>query len=85
MKRQRIRVKVEFEEIDSENEDLQSDAAKVEDGCFEIELENSLALDIDACEQAVLAANFPAIRDALRVHLQGASKKKPAKRKRDEE
>ena len=83
MKRRRIRVKVEFEEIDAET-DKQSHARKVEDGCFEIEMDDSLALDIDACEQSLLAANFPALRDALRVHLENESKKKSAQRKLDE-
>ena len=38
MKRHRIRVKIEFEEIDSEIEDVNCEPQKVEDGCFEIDL-----------------------------------------------
>ncbi len=75
MKRHRIRVKVEFEEFDSESP-IREQPEKVSDGCFEIDLPEPLAIDIDACEQAVLAANFPAIRDALSTHLSEMSKKK---------
>ncbi len=75
MKRHRIRVKIEFEEIDSEIEDLTCEPQKVEDGCFEIDLDGKHALDIDICEQSLLAANFRAIRDALSVHLGEMSKK----------
>ncbi len=74
MKRHRIRVKVEFEEFDSESPILEQ-PGKVSDGCFEIDLPEPLAINIDACEQAVLAANFPAIRDALSTHLSEMSKK----------
>jgi len=76
MKRHRIRVKVEFEEIDSGIESFNCEPRKVDDGCFEIDLDGKFAMDIDVCEQSLLAANFPAIRDALSVHLAEMSKKK---------
>ncbi len=81
MKRHRIRVKVEFEEIDSEIEGVDCEPHKVEDGCFEIDLDGKHAMDIDVCEQSLLAANFPAIRDALSVHLKEMSKKKRIEKK----
>jgi len=81
MKRHRIRVKIEFEEIDSEIESLTCVPQKVEDGCFEIDLSGKHGLDIDICEQSLLAANFQAIRDALSVHLEEMSKKKRLKNK----
>ena len=81
MKRHRIRVKVEFEEIDSEIEGSNCEPRKVENGCFEIDLDGKYAMDIDVCEQSVLAANFPAIRDALSVHLAEMSKKKRLRKK----
>jgi len=85
MKRHRIRVKVEFEEIDSEIESFNCEPRKVDDGCFEIDLDCKFAMDIDVCEQSLLAANFPAIRDALSVHLGEMSKKKRLRKKGNRE
>jgi len=75
MKRHRIRVKIEFEEIDSEIEAVNFEPQKIDDGCFEIDLDDKHALDIDVCEQSLLAVNCPAIREALSVHLSEMSKK----------
>ena len=45
-------------------------------GHFELILPDSSHRNIDALEEAMLTANFPALRDAIRCHLAAESKKK---------
>ena len=85
MKSHRIRVKIEFEEIDSEMVGISGGAQKVKDGSFDIDLSGKDALDIDVCEQSLLTANFSAIGDALSVHLAEMSKIKRLKKKENRE
>ena len=70
----RIRIKVEFEEHEISSESVTA-PSKEDDGSFVIELPEAFEGDIDMCEQAVLAANYPAIRDAISRHLERISKK----------
>jgi hypothetical protein len=76
MRGTRIKIKVEFEDYEVTNESV-TEPIQIEDGSFVVEMPESLEADIDACEQALLRANFPAIRDAISQHLERASKKKP--------
>jgi hypothetical protein len=70
----RIKIKVEFEEYEVSNESVTA-PSKEDDGSFVIELPAAFEGDIDMCEQAVLAANYPAIREAISQHLERISKK----------
>ena len=49
-------------------------AIKCADGSFRITLPEESAQSIDACENALLRTNFPALRDALASHLSSISK-----------
>jgi len=71
----KIRIRVEFEDQEVSSESVTA-PAKDDDGSFVIELPEAFEGDIDMCEQAVLAANYPAIREALSQHLERISKKK---------
>ena len=44
------------------------------DGSFRIVLPQKAAQTIDSCEQALLRANYPALREALSCHLSTISK-----------
>lgn len=74
MKGTKIKIRVEFEESEVSSNSV-TEPLKADDGSFLIELPESLEGDIDACEQALLRANFPAIRDAISQHLERVSKK----------
>lgn len=76
MEYKRVRVRVEFEECSGSPETKKSEPTKVSDGCFEIDFDRTLELNIDTNEQAVLAASYPAIRDALASELSRVSKKR---------
>jgi hypothetical protein len=52
-------------------------AEQTEKGCFRLVLDEAAELDIDALEDGLLRACYPALRDALAQHLEGAIKKKP--------
>ena len=76
MKGTRIRIKVEFEDYEVTSESVTEPIQK-EDGAFVVEMPEAFEADIDECEQALLRANFPALRDAISRHLERVSKKKP--------
>lgn len=82
MKSHRIRIKVEIEECEEKR--LGGDQPlQLGDGEFELLISDAVAGSIDDCEQAVLATNYPAIRDALSKHLAEYSKKKLAEQARE--
>jgi hypothetical protein len=68
VKTHRIRVKVEIVECEEESDDSQQ-PQRVGDGEFELLIDDEVAGSIDDCEQALLATNYPALRDALSKHL----------------
>jgi len=72
----KIKVRVEIVEC---TEPVQTSPEKIDDGTFELNISEAAACSIDDCEQALLQANYPAIRDALAQHLSEISKKKRAK------
>jgi hypothetical protein len=45
------------------------DATPSDDGSFRIVIDGASGQSIDQCEQALLAVNYPAIREALSRHL----------------
>ena len=72
----RIRIKVEIVEcagIAAEQEQPH----RLGEGEFELNIDEAVAGSIDECEQALLATNYPALRDALSRHLAAWSKKRP--------
>jgi len=74
MKNTKIKIKIEFEDT---NSDVNLDAKKLEDGTFEVIFSQEEENIIDRSEQALLQANYPAIRDAIANYLSDYSKKKP--------
>jgi hypothetical protein len=74
MKGTRIKIKVEFEDYEVTSKSV-TEPIQIEDGSFVVEMPEALETDIDECEQALLRANFPALRNAISKHLERASKK----------
>jgi hypothetical protein len=77
MKTHRIRIKVEIVECE-EKSNNNTQPQQVGDGEFELLIDDEVAGSIDDCEQALLATNYPALRDALSKHLAEWSKKRQA-------
>ena len=75
MSGKRIVIKVLFEDCEVEGETI-GDATKEAEGSFSIQLPEVLEFDIDACEEALLKANYPTLRDALKAHVERILKKK---------
>jgi hypothetical protein len=48
-----------------------------QDGSVSIVLSEADAMNIDACEQALLQTTYPTLRETLATHLSEVSKKKP--------
>lgn len=72
VKNYKIKVKVEIVESEQEAAD---DLIQTEAGQFELVISEAQAISIDACEQALLRTNYPAIRAAIAQHLTELSKK----------
>ena len=53
-------------------------AEQTDTGCFRLVLDEAAELDIDALEDGLLRTCYPALRDALAQHLEGAIKKSPS-------
>jgi hypothetical protein len=73
----RIRIKVEIIECDGVAPELAT-PQRLGAGEFELNIDEAVAGSIDECEQALLATNYPALRDALSQHLGAWSKKRPS-------
>jgi hypothetical protein len=69
------KIKVQVEIIESDQE-VEGELVQTEDGRFELVISKEQAISIDGCEQALLRANYPAIRAAIANHLTELSKKK---------
>lgn len=50
---------------------------KQADGSFQMTLAEDAAINIDACEQAVLRTAYPTLRNTLATHFSEVAKKKP--------
>jgi hypothetical protein len=57
-------------------QDVTSDVTPSSDGSFRVILSPESAQSIDQCEQALLALNYPVIREALSRHLSEISRQK---------
>ena len=71
-KNYKIKVKVEIVESEQDVGELN----QTEAGQFELVISEAQGISIDACEQALLRTNYPAIRAAMAHHLTELSKKK---------
>ena len=69
----KIRINVEIVESD---EPITPDPKQIKDGLFEFNISSEQATSIDDCEEAILRANYPALRAAISQHLEDVSKKK---------
>ena len=63
-------------DISATEQDVTPDVTPGADGSFRIIMSRESAQSIDQCEQALLAVNYPAIREALARHLSEVSKAK---------
>jgi len=68
-----IKIQVEIRTTD---QDVTPDATPGDDGSFRIVIDRDSGQSIDHCEQALLAVNYPAIREALSRHLSEVSKRR---------
>ena len=61
-------------DIRTTEQDVTPDARPSDDGSFRIVIGRESGQSIDQCERALLAVNYPAIREALSRHLSEVSK-----------
>ena len=61
-------------DIRTTEQDVTPEATPSTDGGFRIVIDRDSGQSIDQCEQALLAVNYPAIREALSRHLSEVSK-----------
>ncbi len=66
-----ITIQIDMSKTDSE---VTTGATQSADGHFRIVISGASAQSIDQCEQALLAVNYPAIREALSRHLSEVSR-----------
>ena len=75
-----IRVKICVEFIETQDPiTTGNDHERMDDGSFNIILDDKAEFDISRLENAMLRTTYPALRSALSEHLEDASKKKPMK------
>ena len=73
-----IRVKISVEFIETQDPiTTGNDPARMDDGSFNIVLDDNAEFDISRLENAMLRTTYPALRSALSEHLDDVSKKKP--------
>jgi hypothetical protein len=70
----KIRVQIEMIPCD---EAPTREPVKEHDGSLSMVLSEADAINIDACEQALLQTTYPTLRETLSTHLSALSKKKP--------
>ena len=69
------KIKVNIEIVASD-EAISPCPEEIESGVCEFNISPEAASSIDACEQALLSTNYPALRSALADHLETRSQKK---------
>ena len=74
MSQYKISVEIQIEECE---EAVDKNPVEQADGSFQLVISDKTASSIDACEQALLQTQWPAIRKAISEHLTALSKKKP--------
>jgi hypothetical protein len=57
-------------------QDVTSEITPCDDGGFRVVMSHESGQSIDQCEQALLALNYPVLREALSRHLSEVSKRK---------
>ncbi len=67
-----IQIQVHIRKTD---EDVSEEVHQSGEGEFRTVVSGASGQSIDACEQALLAVNYPALRDALSCHLSEVSQK----------
>ncbi len=73
-----IQVKISVEFIETQDPvTTGSEPERMNDGSFNMILDDKAEFDISRLENAMLQTTYPALRVALSEHLEGASKKKP--------
>ena len=75
MKNIEVTIKVDIKETETELLP-EGSVEKIDNGFFRLVLNEKSVMDIDALEEGLLKANYPALRDALAHHLEETSKKK---------
>ena len=71
-----IQIQVHIRKTDH---DVTKDVYQAGDGDFRTVVSGASGQSIDACEQALLAVNYPALRDALSCHLSEVSQQEAAR------
>lgn len=61
-------------DISATEQDVTPDATPSDDGSFRLVIGRESGQSIDQCEHALLAVNYPAIREALSRHLSEVSR-----------
>ncbi len=61
-------------DISATEQDVTSGATPLTDGSFRLVIGGESGQSIDQCERALLAVNYPAIREALSRHLSEVSR-----------
>lgn len=72
----RYKMRIQIEMIPCEDVPT-SEPVKAHAGSVSIVLSETDAMNIDACEQALLQTTYPTLRETLATHLSEVSKKKP--------
>jgi len=71
-----IQIRVGIRKTD---DDVTQEVHQAGEGDFRTVVSGASGQSIDACEQALLAVNYPALRDALSRHLSEVSKEEAAR------
>ncbi len=66
-------------DIRTTEQEVTQDVTPSADGSFRIVIGRESGQSIDQCEQALLAVNYPAIREALSRHLSEVSRQEAAR------
>lgn len=73
MSKYKIKVTVDLVESDEETD---NNPVELENGSYELTINEAAGESIDDCEIAILKTTFPAIRKAISQHMEAVSKKK---------
>ena len=71
-----IQIQVQIRKTD---DDVTQEVNQAGDGDFRTVVSGTSGQSIDACEQALLAVNYPALRDALSCHFSEVSRQEAAR------
>lgn len=80
----KYKVKINIELIECDDDVREHGPLKEKNGGFTMTISEQDAMSIDKCEQSVLLAAHPTIRDAISKHLSEVSKKRLLKKPEQE-